>query len=158
MQDAQERVQSETPALMTTAPKHRPTGVTILAVLWFVTGASDAVGTLYMVFKMFSPNIGGAIVYIGLTIYLLLMASVLLAKAALFVAAGIGLFKLQNWARLLSIGFIGFGVLVFTRALLTSVDRPARSLGALIAFALGIWLIVYFFKPHVKQAFGVTGP
>jgi len=138
--------------------KQRPKGVTILAVLWFVTGASDAVGILYMVFEMFSPkNIGGAVVYIGLTIYLLLMASVLLAKAALFVAAGIGLFKLQNWARLLSIGFIGLGVLIVTRALLTSVDHPARSLGALIALALGIWLIVYFFKPHVKQAFGTAG-
>jgi hypothetical protein len=157
MQDALERVQLVIPAFMITAPKQRPTGVTILAVLWFVTGASDAVGTLYMVFKMFSPNIGGAIVYIGLTIYLLLMASVLLAKAALFVVAGIGLFKLQNWARLLSIGFIGFGLLIVTRALLTSVAHPTRSLGAFIALALGIWLIVYFFKPHVKQAFGVPG-
>jgi hypothetical protein len=143
---------------MTTLPKQRPRGVTILAVLWFVTGASDAVGILYSVFKMFSPNIAGAIVYIGLTIYLLLLASVLLAKAALFVIAGIGLMKLQNWARLLSIGLIGFGLLIFAPALLTSVAHPARSLGLLMALALGIWVIVYFFKPHVKQAFGVTGP
>jgi hypothetical protein len=143
---------------MTTAPKQRPMGVTILAVLWFVTGASDAVGILYMVFEMFSPkNIGGAIVYIGLTIYLLFLASILVAKAALFVMAGIGLFKLQNWARLLSIGLIGFLVLMLAPALLTSVAHPARSLGLLMALALGIWLIVYFFKPHVKQAFGATG-
>ena len=138
--------------------KQRPKGVTILAVLWFVPGASDAVGILYSVFEMFSPkNIGGAIVYIGLTIYLLFLASILLAKAALFVMAGIGLFKLQNWARLLSIGLIGFVVLMLAPALLTSVVHTARSLGLLMALALGIWVIVYFFKPHVKQAFGVTG-
>jgi hypothetical protein len=138
--------------------KQRPIGVTILAVLWFVTGASDALGILYMVFEMFSPkNIGGAIVYIGLTIYLLLLASVLVAKAALFVVTGIGLMKLQNWARLLSIGLIGFGLLILAPALLTSVIHPARSLGLLMALALGIWVIVYFFKPRVKQAFGATG-
>jgi hypothetical protein len=143
---------------MTRVLKQRPIGVTILAVLWFVTGISDAVGILYMVFEMFSPkNIGGAIVYIGLTIYLLFLASILLAKAALFVMAGIGLMKLQNWARLLSIGLIGFGLLIVTRALLTSGAHPARSLGLLIMLALGSWVIVYFFKPHVKQAFGVTG-
>ena len=138
--------------------KQRPIGVTILAVLWFVTGASDALGILYMVFEMFSPkNIGGAIVYIGLTIYLLLLTSVLVAKAALFVMAGIGLMKLQNWARLLSIGLIGFVVLMLAPALLTSVVHTARSLGLLMALALGIWVIVYFFKPRVKQAFGATG-
>jgi hypothetical protein len=143
---------------MTRVLKQRPTGVTILAVLWFVTGASDAVGILYSVFEMFSPkNIGGAIVYIGLTIYLLFLASILLAKAALFVMAGIGLMKLQNWARLLSIGLIGFGLLMLAPALPTSVVHPARGVGLLLALALGIWLIVYFFKPHVKQAFGVTG-
>jgi hypothetical protein len=143
---------------MTRILKQRPIGVTILAVLWFVTGASDAVGILYMVFEMFSPkNIGGAIVYIGLTIYLLFLASILLAKAALFVMAGIGLMRLQNWARLLSIGLIGFGLLVLAPALLTSVAHPAQSLGLLMVLALGIWLIVYFFKPHVKQAFGATG-
>jgi hypothetical protein len=143
---------------MTRVLKQRPTGVTILAVLWFVTGASDAVGILYSVFEMFSPkNIGGAIVYIGLTIYLLFLASILLAKAALFVMAGIGLMKLQNWARLLSIGLIGFGLLMLAPALPTSVAHPARGVGLLLALALGIWLIVYFFKPHVKQAFGVTG-
>jgi len=137
--------------------KQRPIGVTILAVLWFVTGASDALGILYMVFEMFSPkNIGGAIVYIGLTIYLLLLASVLVAKAALFVVTGIGLMKLQNWARLLSIGLIGFGLLILAPALLTSVIHPTRSLGLLMALALGIWVIVYFFKPRVKQAFGAT--
>jgi hypothetical protein len=143
---------------MTRVLNQRPIGVTILAVLWFVTGASDAVGILYMVFQMFSPkNIGGAIVYIGLTIYLLFLASILLAKAALFVMTGIGLMKLQNWARVLSIALIGFVVLIVTRALLTSVAHPARSLGLLMALALGIWLIVYFFKPHVKQAFGASG-
>jgi hypothetical protein len=143
---------------MTTAPKQRPMGVTILAILWLVTGASDAAGILYMIFEMFSPkNIGGAIVYIGLTIYLLFLASILLAKAALFVMAGIGLFKLQNWARLLSLGLIGFGLLMLAPALLTSMAHPARSLGLFMALALGIWLIVYFFKPHVKQAFGATG-
>jgi hypothetical protein len=143
---------------MTRVLNQRPIGVTILAVLWFVTGASDAVGILYMVFQMFSPkNIGGAIVYIGLTIYLLFLASILLAKAALFVMTGIGLMKLQNWARVLSIALIGFVVLIGTRAVLTSVAHPARSLGLLMALALGIWLIVYFFKPHVKQAFGASG-
>jgi hypothetical protein len=143
---------------MTRVLNQRPIGVTLLAVLWFVTGASDAAGILYMVFEMFSPkNIGGAIVYIGLTIYLLFLASILLAKAALFVLAGIGLFKLQNWARLLSIGLIGLVVLMLAPALLTSVAHPGRSLGLLMALALGIWVIVYFFKPHVKHAFGVTG-
>jgi hypothetical protein len=149
---------SGAPPVVTSIPKERPLGVAILAVLFFLTGAIDGLGILYTVLKMFSMDPAGVIVYIGLAIYLLAMAAVLLAKAALFVAAGLGLMKLQNWARLLSIGLIGFGLVIFAPALLlTFVHRPLGSLGLLVAFAIAIWTIVYLLKPHVKRAFGATG-
>jgi hypothetical protein len=144
---------------MMSVPKQRPIGITILAVLFFLTGAIDGLGILYMVLKMFSSDLRGAIVYIGLTIYLFAMATGLVGEGLALVVPGIGLMRLQNWARVLTIALIGVvGLLIAPRALrLIFGNRPIGSVGLIVALAIVIWVFIYLFKPHVKQAFGATG-
>jgi hypothetical protein len=77
-------------------------------------------------------------------------------QAALFVAIGIGLLKLQNWVRVLLIVLIGLVLLMAARALVLSgaqgiVSSPGP---VLIAGSIVVGVLVYLFRPHVKQVFG----
>jgi hypothetical protein len=83
--------------VITRPSKERPTGVvTILAVLFFIYGASQGVGVLVEVPILFRGGGGGMLVYPVHALIFLLMVAFGLAKAALLVAVGIGLFRLQN--------------------------------------------------------------
>jgi hypothetical protein len=146
------------PGLVITRPsKERPIGVTILAVLFLIYGASYGVGALAGVPILFR---GGAIlIYPVQGLIVLLMVAFGLAEAALLVAIGIGLFRLQNWARILLIVFIGFALLMAARALVFSASRALPALlsspgPVLIVGSLFVGVLVYLFRPHVKQAFG----
>jgi hypothetical protein len=61
-----------------------------------------------------------------------------LGKAALLVAIGVGLIRLQNWARILLIVFIGLELLIVARALAFSDSHALHAL----AFSPGPALIV----------------
>jgi hypothetical protein len=87
------------------------------------------------------------------------VGAIFLVLALLELAIGIGFIKLQNWARVVAIVFTGiavlFGVLGMF-SLLAHVMVFALMI-RFIVLALQIWILVYLFKPHVKQAFGATG-
>ena len=140
----------------------RPTGVTILAALYFIgaaflalcgilfivggsmlSGLTHTVGPASALFAM-----GGAIV-----------AVILLAIAVLDLVIGIGFLKLQNWARVVAIIFLGIGVLFGLLGLVTALAHfmIVVLVFRLIVLAIELWILVYLFKPHVKQAFGATG-
>ena len=77
------------------------------------------------------------------------------------VAIGIGPIKLQNWARILLIVFIALELLLAACALLLfgcgSLHVLAFSPGPpLIVASIVVGVLVYLFRPHVKQAFGAT--
>lgn len=81
-----------------------------------------------------------------------------LGEGALFAFIGIGLIKLQNWARITLIVLFGLLSLIFIRAAVFSTSHalafsPFRVLrgGLIIALVVG-----YLFQSHVKQAFGAT--
>ena len=85
---------------MTSATKERPAGVTILALLSFIVGGSFAYGTrifgslvLHSLAGLLINPLAGIVVIVGLAIALV--------QAGLFIAIGIGLLKMQNWARVL---------------------------------------------------------
>ena len=87
------------------------------------------------------------------------MGAIFLVLALLELAIGIGFIKLQNWARVVAIVFTGIGVLFGVLgmfSLLAHVMVFALMI-RFIVLALQIWILVYLFKPHVKQAFGATG-
>src|ERR1700674_255912 len=86
------------PGLVIARPsKERPSGVTILAVLSFIYGASQGVGVFVGVPILFRG--GGMLVYPVQALLVLLMLAFSLGESALLVAIGIGLIRLQNWAR-----------------------------------------------------------
>lgn len=142
---------------MTSATKERPAGVTILALLSFIVGGSFAYGTrifgslvLHSLAGLLINPLAGIVVIVGLAIALV--------QAGLFIAIGIGLLKMQNWARVflvvLSLIVLPFAVL----GLMSSVMHAyASSLGSLvIMIAIVASMLVYLFKPRVKEVFGAT--
>jgi hypothetical protein len=140
----------------------RPTGVTILAVLYFIgTAFLGLCGILFIVGGSMLSGLaqsggpGSAILAAGGAV----VGAIFLVLALLELAIGIGFIKLQNWARVVAIVFTGiavlFGVLGMF-SLLAHVMVFALMI-RFIVLALQIWILVYLFKPHVKQAFGATG-
>ena len=142
----------------------RPAGVTILSVLAFI-GA----GVLFLV--ALGALFGGAIISstaehprLGMLagVGAVIIGVFLLALAALDVVIGLGLWKLQNWARILAIVFSGIGLLVSIFSLVSPFAHMHMFffiflVRQLVFAAIEIWILVYLFKPHVKQAFGATG-
>ena len=140
----------------------RPTGVTILAVLYFIgTAFLGLCGILFIVGGSMLSGLaqsggpGSAILAAGGAV----VGAIFLVLALLELAIGIGFIKLQNWARVVAIVFTGiavlFGVLGMF-SLLAHVMVFALMI-RFIVLALQIWILIYLFKPHVKQAFGATG-
>ncbi len=142
----------------------RPAGVSILAVLAFVGAGLLVLGALAMFLGgvLISGSSSypqfGALAGIGSVV----LGVIVLGFAALDVIVGVGLWKLQNWARILTIVLIGVGFLGSVLSLLSPFGHAhffffAFLIRRLIVAAIYAWILVYLFKPHVKQAFGATG-
>jgi hypothetical protein len=138
----------------------RPTGVTVLAVLAFVGGGLLVLAALVMF-------VGGAMVS-TMTSYPLgtlgtiggaIVGVVLLGFAVLYVVLGLGLWKLQNWARILSLVLVGLGLLFNVLGLLGSLlhFHLFLLLWRVIVVAIQVWIVMYLLKPEIKQAFAATG-
>ncbi|MGA3295017.1 MAG: DUF2127 domain-containing protein [Candidatus Acidiferrales bacterium] len=139
----------------------RPTGVTILAVLGFI-GAGLlvllALGCLLMGGVILARMARGPMGMIG-GIGIAFVAVFCLIFAALYVVIGVGLWKLQNWARILTIVLVGLGLVIQALGLLGALAHfhPILFVWRAIFVAIDVWIVVYLLKPHVKQAFGATG-
>ena len=140
----------------------RPAGVTFLSILAFIGALILALGGLVMV-------LGGAMMtrMSGLNLYHSRMAMfagmggavlglTMMGVAAVYVVMGIGLWKLENWARILTIVFAGLGVVFFGLHMLAALIHFHILLvfWRAIFTALNVWIIVYLRQPNVKQAFG----
>lgn len=140
----------------------RPTGVTILAVLYIIGAAFLGLcGVLFIVGGSLLSGLarsGGpasAIFAMGGAV----VAAFFFVLALVDLVLGIGFLKLQNWARIVAIVLIGIGVL-FGLVGLMSMMLHMMIFGLVyrvLALAIQIWILAYLFKPHVKQAFGATG-
>ncbi len=137
----------------------RPTGVTIIAVLDFIGGAIVAIAGL-LVFaggSMLSGLLAGANAGAGSGVAAGLGAIVgviCLVFAALAIAIGIGLLKLMNWARILSVVLAALGILNTLRSITTIFHGGSSGIVVtLVVLAFDIWVIWYMFTPGVKAAF-----
>ena len=142
----------------------RPTGVTILAILNFLGAGLYAL----LAVLFFLIGAGGAASGVldemggGAAAFLLGLGAavgvILLIFAAIGLAIGIGMWKLRNWARIVTIVLVGLSLLLGVLGLLGSLI--SFELGSLIFQAIFValyaWIIWYLFQPHVKQAFGVS--
>jgi len=139
----------------------RPTGVTIIAVLYFIgTAILGLFGLLFIVGGSMLSGLaqsggpGSAIFAAGGA----LVGAVFLVLALLELVIGIGFIKLQNWARVVAIVLTGIAVLFGVLGLFSLLAHVMvfALMIRLIILAIQIWILVYLFKPHVKQAFGAT--
>lgn len=140
----------------------RPTGVTILAVIGFFFGACFVLGAIGMMLggavlaNMARTGGGGLGVLAG--VGGAVIGIILLGLAALYIIDAIGLLKVKNWARILTIILVGLSLLRAAFVLLGSLAHLnviSLFVGACFA-AIDAWILVYLFKADVKQAFGAT--
>jgi hypothetical protein len=140
----------------------RPTGVTIIAFLTFSGAAILALGSFAFFFVAVAGMTGGdpgepvsvAIAGMGVAggIALLILTGVAACLA-------IGVLKLCEWARIVSIASIAVGIgctilsLFAFRGYLMIPDVPSIFCH-LIVMATGVWMLTYLLRPRVKQAFG----
>jgi hypothetical protein len=85
-----------------------------------------------------------------------ILGVILLGFAAVYIVDAIGLLKVANWARILTIILVGFSLLRSAFGMMRSLGHlhPVAVLFSLIIAAIDVWILVYLFKPEVKQAFG----
>jgi hypothetical protein len=142
----------------------RPTGVTIIAVLTFFGAAILAFGALIFLFvgamgmtgadagEPFSVAIAGMGAAGGFS--LLVLASVASSVA-------IGVLKLREWARMVSIATFAIGIVCTIFSLFTVMGYlviPAvpMILCHLAVMAAAVWMLSYLLRPTVKQAFSAV--
>jgi hypothetical protein len=69
------------------------------------------------------------------------------------------LLKLHNWARIVLIVFSALGVLSAPLGIMSLQHhlQPLMMLRFPVGLAINIWILIYLFRPRVKEAFGATG-
>lgn len=137
----------------------RPTGVTILAVLCFLgavcallAGLMFFVGGSLLSGMAHSAGPGSALLAMGGAV----IGVICLFFAVLYFAVGLGLIKLQNWARVTAIILAAIGIIFGLFGLLGQAMHLMifSLIFQLIFLAIYVWILIYLLKPHVKQAFG----
>jgi hypothetical protein len=143
----------------------RPAGVTILAALAFIgagmlvlAGLALFLGGAMMsrmsAYPQFGIVAGAGGAFLGI---------ICLGFAALELVVGLGLWKLQNWARILTMVLL---VLALVSSAFTLLFALTHMFGVfffglffrrLVLAAIQLWILIYLLRPHVKQAFGATG-
>ena len=150
-------------------PPPRPSGITVLAILHFVIAAlvfpSGALW-IWVMGMLADPEIvaqAGMPANLNEQVALLLrlgkMAGwILIVFGLLKVVSGVGLWKLRNWGRRLTLGLAGLAVALSLPGLVSVVmARDPFSVFLQLLFAVGYGVIVwYLFRPEVKRAFGVS--
>jgi hypothetical protein len=141
----------------------RPTGVTILAVLAFIAAGFLVLAALFSllggaVLSSLSSSGMGMVAGMGVAVIAVLLLIVAVVEAAI----GFGLWKLRNWARVVTIVLVGLNLL----GAVFSIISPFAHIHVffflflirrLVLIAIDAWILWYLFQPHVKQAFGTTG-
>ncbi len=121
----------------------RPTGVTVLAGLSFLGAGLCVLGGLDYAALVGLSAVGGVL---------------LLVCAAIGVVAGIGLWKLRGWARMVTIVLTILSLVLAVPGLFMSIFslKVPQLIFQLIGAGICGLIVWYMFRPHVKQAFGVA--
>jgi hypothetical protein len=122
-------------------PEHRPTGITILAVLAILSGF------LQLLFAL--PLMGLNLMQSAGVVSSVTGGFVALVLGVIWLAAGIGLLQLKPWAWMLGVIAVGLSVLGAIWSMFTS--GFCVGFMSLILPAIVLW---YLTRPHVKAAFG----
>lgn len=136
--------------------QQRPTGVTIIAVLFFIGGALAILSGLYIL-AVPLPWIP------VLTSYQIVIGIAAIIAGGLDIAAGWGLWTLQNWGRITAIVLLGLsavGNLFSGVGLLMGINvggyplsLPGPGIASLLFAGIGAWLIWYLLNPETTAVF-----
>lgn len=131
----------------------RPTGVTILAVLAIVYGVFSLLLALLGLLgsALLASGVGNVGYGAGTLVYATISDAVL---GILYLAFGIGAFRLKGWAW--TTGVVAL-VLDVVRTMVGVVIRgvsAGESVGAVITIVIALLVLWYLFRPHVRAAFG----
>jgi len=140
---------------------NRPTGVTVIAVLAFV-------GTAFLVIFGILAFLGGAFIGAmigsgvqaqgsgaagaGLGAFIgAIIGVIFLVMAAVYLICGIGLWKLKEWGRMLTIVITAIGMVLALFNLLHF--HPITMFFILVRLGIGGLIIWYLSQPQIKAAF-----
>ena len=142
---------------------NRPTGVTVIAVLFFLAAVLGVLAGIGMMFfggfmaTLINQSGGqgsgaGAGLFAGLGVA---FGIVVLVFAALYFLVGWGLLKLKEWARIVTIVLAALGVLgaLFGFVAIFSHFALLIVFSSLVRLAICAWMIWYLLQPQVKAAF-----
>jgi uncharacterized membrane protein (DUF2068 family) len=122
---------------------HRPTGITVLAILGFIVAAVWVIAGLTAVFAGGAAMLGPAFARVGLA-----GGVVMLVYAAVVAATSYGLWQLQHWARTATI------VLLVLNLIGALIELAGNNLvGGLLTLLVNGFVLWYMFRPEVKAAF-----
>jgi len=141
----------------------RPTGVTVIAVLDFLGAGLCILGGLGMMLgggfiasiinqQGGQGSAGAAGVFAGVGV---VIGFVCLIVAAIDIVLAIGLLKLKEWARIVTIVLTAiFGALVLLGLLSSFIHfNPIATVIRICVLAIQAFIIMYLLKPEVKAAF-----
>lgn len=141
----------------------RPKGVTVIAILNFL-GAAGAillvlgVGLTGKPLADFMPELGEF--PLDPALLQAVFTGALLFSALISAVLGLGLWKLQNWARIVAFVFACLSVLgnLFGVIGAAAQAKDRELLTGIVTLAYNGWIIWYLWQPHVKQAFAKAPP
>ena len=145
-----------------TTPTVRPGGVTAMAVVAAIAGVMDVLAGLGNI------GVGGGLLTdlgFGATLdsVMTVVGVALVAVGALGLAAGYGLWQLNDWgwqiARIwasvcIVVGLVGVGLSLLGDSLVSTI--LALIAGSAVPAILAVIVLWYLYQPHVKAAFGRT--
>jgi hypothetical protein len=140
----------------------RPTGVTVLAILYFIGAGLCVLGGIAMFvgggFMATLANqgqagsAGGAAFLAGMGAF---AGVLILVFGAIYALLGWGLLKLKNWARIITIVLLGISIAFQLLGLLTTLAHfsVVAFIWTVFWLAVDALIIWYLLKPEVKAAF-----
>ncbi len=160
----------------------RPTSVTVFGILNLVFGGLGVLCTpmsMMFLFLLTTPEnpISHAMnMNVGYRVYLIWVAVVGVLAAFVLVAAGIGLLQMKSWARLVSIGYAIFSIVmgilgmivsnifVFGPAIADARARGPAAAAGMVGLAMGVAggvlgmiypvaLLIFMTRPRIRNAF-----
>jgi uncharacterized membrane protein (DUF2068 family) len=128
--------------------RHRPTGVTILAVLFVIAGAFTLLRGITTLETALAQGSGSILTVLGA---LLIPLGIEILCIASFVAA-YGLFTGKSWAWLVAVALSTIGLVVNVLSLV--IPNMGTITGALVGIAINGIVLYYLSRRNVRQYFG----